>query len=164
MINNACATQAVIAVLVNSSSKVDIGEVLRNLENMPGDASPLVKGLTISNDAAIREAHNSVAPATVTLEPETGDDAEHFTALVPVQGAVFELDGLRGGPVKLGDVGEDEEEWVRMVRIPDTCFKILAVIESVEAALTVEERETRRKDLYASTLTIVTILFFPLLR
>ena len=63
----------------------------------------------------------------------------------------------------MGDVGEDEEEWVRMVRIPDT-FKILAVIESVEAALTVEEREKRREDLYASTLRFVTILFLPVLR
>jgi ubiquitin carboxyl-terminal hydrolase L5 len=65
------------------------------------------KGLAISNSDMIREAHNSFArsdPFEIddTKAPTGKGHAHHFIAFVPFQESVFELDGLKSGPIHLG--------------------------------------------------------------
>ena len=55
--------------------------------------------------------HNSFSPPQSIIpeeKPERGDDDEafHFIAYVPVAGALYELDGLKPGPIRLADCTE----------------------------------------------------------
>ena len=42
------------------------------------------------------------------------EDAFHFVAYVPISGRLYELDGLKEGPVDLGKC--DESDWLKTVK------------------------------------------------
>ena len=42
------------------------------------------------------------------------DDVFHFVAYVPIEGRLYELDGLKEGPIDLGKC--DEEDWLKTVK------------------------------------------------
>lgn len=77
------------------------------------------RGLAISNSDKIRQAHNSFARNDSFFLEQTKSggkgDAHHFIAYVPHGGNVFELDGLKAGPVLLGSFGDDGD-WLSVAR------------------------------------------------
>uniref|UniRef100_A0A6Q2X830 ubiquitinyl hydrolase 1 n=1 Tax=Esox lucius TaxID=8010 RepID=A0A6Q2X830_ESOLU len=86
VINNACATQAIVSVLLNCThSDVELGETLTEFREF-----------SLSFDAAV------------------SCDAFHFVSYVPVNGRLYELDGLREGPIDLGVCNQDD--WINAVR------------------------------------------------
>ncbi|KZS87799.1 cysteine proteinase [Sistotremastrum niveocremeum HHB9708] len=58
--DDACATQAILNVLLNCDD-VDLGEELMSFREESREFTGVIKGLAISNSRHIREAHNSVA-------------------------------------------------------------------------------------------------------
>lgn len=126
VINNACATQALLSVLLNvdapaaEQSGLDIGPTLRELKQFTLGLPSEMKGLAISNSDVIREAHNCYQqPSSFEFEQtdrgNADDDVFHFIAFVCNGGQVFELDGLLPGPIKLGPVPV-AEPWTSTVR------------------------------------------------
>lgn len=63
--------------------------------------------------------HNSFARQTLfeldNKRVNKDDDVFHFVSYVPVNGRLYELDGLKEGPIDLGTVGTDQD-WLNVVR------------------------------------------------
>jgi ubiquitin carboxyl-terminal hydrolase L5 len=120
VINNACATQAILSILMNQSDKVDIGPELTQIRNFSVGMSSKDKGWTIGNSDLIREVHNSFArqdPFTIEEDDRAAkddDDVFHFVGYVPYGGQLYELDGLQAGPISFGECTEDN--WLSLAR------------------------------------------------
>ena len=144
VINNACATQAILSILLNAGD-IDIGETLRTFKAFTKDFSPEMKGEAINNSPDIQKAHNSFARPEhfVEYDKSAGGDSEdtfHFIAYLPIKGKLFELDGLKDGPVCLGDCDPSDGSWLSTVRphinerinrysAKEIRFNLMAIIE-----------------------------------
>ncbi|CAG8440507.1 3455_t:CDS:2 [Ambispora gerdemannii] len=118
VINNACATQAILSILFNCPM-LKLGEDLDSFRDFTKEFDPYNKGLTITNSEIIRSVHNSFARSDPFVSDSKvaateKDDLFHFISYVPINGALFELDGLSTGPVNLGPCTENN--WLDKVR------------------------------------------------
>ncbi|KDD74588.1 ubiquitin carboxyl-terminal hydrolase [Helicosporidium sp. ATCC 50920] len=110
---DACATQALLSILLNSA-EVDVGAELQQFREFTMGFGPDMTGLAIGNSDLLRTAHNSFSVAhPVVLEPPADDESSeafHFIAYVPVQGRLYEMDGTKEGPIDHGPC--DQETWL----------------------------------------------------
>ncbi|XP_046905489.1 ubiquitin carboxyl-terminal hydrolase isozyme L5 isoform X1 [Hypomesus transpacificus] len=119
VINNACATQAIVSVLLNCTHPdMLLGETLTEFREFSLSFDAAMKGLALSNSEVIRQVHNSFARQQMfefdAKSSAKDEDAFHFVSYVPVNGRLYELDGLREGPIDLGVCNQDD--WINAVR------------------------------------------------
>ncbi|KAH3816861.1 hypothetical protein DPMN_118384, partial [Dreissena polymorpha] len=121
MIPNSCATHALLSVLLNCE-KVTLGETLAHLKTYSSNMNPENKGYAIGNIPELARAHNSHARKEVSHLPEKLQgmtvrtmEAFHFVSYVPINGHLFELDGLKPYPIDHGP-WDKNEEWTEKFR------------------------------------------------
>ncbi|KAI0559553.1 Ubiquitin carboxyl-terminal hydrolase [Gracilaria domingensis] len=116
-ITNACATQALLSIVMNSAS-LAIGEELSRFKEFSVGMDSMTKGMVVSNSEVIRAAHNSFAPQHqfVVEDSQTAEkeDPFHFVAYIPHEGKVYELDGLQEGPREHGAYDKNVD-WLDVV-------------------------------------------------
>jgi Ubiquitin carboxyl-terminal hydrolase, family 1 len=119
VIQNACATQAILSVLLNvNHPDMSLGETLGDFKEFTQSFDAYNKGLAMSNAQQIRSVHNSFARQTLfemdNSKNKPDEDVFHFISYLPVHGRLYELDGLKEGPVDLGAIGD--KNWLDVVR------------------------------------------------
>lgn len=71
----------------------------------------------MSNASQIRTVHNSFSRQTLfeldNSKNNKDEDVFHFISYLPINGRLYELDGLKEGPIDLGAIGEN---WLDVVR------------------------------------------------
>ncbi|XP_074647990.1 ubiquitin carboxyl-terminal hydrolase isozyme L5-like [Tubulanus polymorphus] len=120
VINNACATQAILSVLLNCQHKdIELGETLGQFKEFTQSFDPATKGLSISNSDVIKSVHNSFARQQMFefdhKMATKDDDVFHFVGYLPIDGRLYELDGLKDGPIDLGAV-TDGGDWLDFIK------------------------------------------------
>jgi len=119
VINNACATQAIISILMNvAHPDLKLGPNLANFKEFSKQFDPALKGLSLSNSDVIKQVHNSFARQQMfefdNSMKDDDKDSYHFVAYVPINGRLYELDGLKDGPVDLGPA--EPETWMHQAK------------------------------------------------
>lgn len=124
-IHNACATQAILHILLNlsESAHVNLGDVLENFGCFAKELPVDMRGLCLSNSLEIREIHNEFGNLSEMLafgdeddELDENDkknsdgsrDPFHFVAFIEKNGRIYELDGLKKGPIFHGSVSNSD--------------------------------------------------------
>nr|CAG4650338.1 EOG090X0A33 [Sida crystallina] len=120
VINNACATQAIISILLNCKHPdIQLGTTLGDFKEFTQTFDSNMKGLALSNSDTIRGVHNSFARQTLfefdSKASAKDEDTYHFVGYVPIDGRLYELDGLKEGPIDLGSIPQ-EADWIDVVR------------------------------------------------
>lgn len=127
-IQNACGTQAILSILLNKndasaseSGGVDLGSALGEFKDFTMAFDPSLRGDALSNSEDIRAAHNQFARSSPFVdETQKPDDAEqedvfHFIAYTPINGVLYELDGLQPHPIAHGACSGDSSEFAEKV-------------------------------------------------
>lgn len=119
-IQNACGTQALLSVVLNmaelqnsADESIGLGETLGEFREFTMALPPEFRGEALSNSERIRDVHNSFARSSpfadeTQRQPDESGDAFHFIAYTPVDGVLYELDGLRPAPISHGACTQDE--------------------------------------------------------
>uniref|UniRef100_A0A182JQA8 Clustered mitochondria protein homolog n=1 Tax=Anopheles christyi TaxID=43041 RepID=A0A182JQA8_9DIPT len=155
VVPNSCATHALLSILLNCSD-IDLGQTLSRLKMHTKGMSPENKGLAIGNTPELACAHNSHAmpQARRRMDRNSGvstgrftGEAFHFVSFVPIDGRLFELDGLKPFPMDHGPWGEKEAWTDKFRRVmsdrlgittgeQDIRFNLMAVVPDRRIAIT----------------------------
>lgn len=122
VIPNSCATHALLSILLNND-KVRHGKTLSKLKEFTKNMNPEDKGHAIGNMPELARAHNSHARPEPRHLPEKQQgistvrtmEAFHFVSYVPINGHLFELDGLKPYPIDHGP-WQENEDWTEKFR------------------------------------------------
>ncbi|XP_053380639.1 ubiquitin carboxyl-terminal hydrolase isozyme L5-like [Mercenaria mercenaria] len=163
VINNACATQAILSILLNCShSDLTLGETLASFKEFSQNFDPALRGLSLSNSDVIKQVHNSFSRQQMfefdEKQAKKDDDVFHFVSYIPIDGRLYELDGLKDGPIDLGSISEGSD-WLDMVKpvlekrmqkysAGEIHFNLMAIVSDRKACY-----EKRLQELIAQTET-----------
>lgn len=159
VVPNSCATHALLSVLLNcNEADLHLGDTLSRLKAHTKGMCPENKGFAIGNTPELACAHNSHAMPQARRRLDKGagagistgrftGEAFHFVSFVPINGHLFELDGLKPFPMDHGP-WEECEDWTDKFRRvmadrlgistgeQDIRFNLMAVVPDRRIAIT----------------------------
>lgn len=124
VVPNSCATHALLSILLNCPD-LELGDTLSRLKLHTKGMCPENKGLAIGNTPELACAHNSHAMTQTKrrLDKSSGistgrftGEAFHFVSFVPINGHLFELDGLKPFPINHGPWSGGDNDWTDKFR------------------------------------------------
>lgn len=107
-------------MLLNRHKEIELGSELENMRSFSMGLPYKDRGHAIGNSDQIRSSHNEFARNDPFVIEESdagsgkGEDAFHFISYVPVNGQLYELDGLQQGPISFGECSD--ETWLPLAR------------------------------------------------
>lgn len=109
VVSNACATYAILNVLLNCKHPdVNLGPTLQEIKEYCQGMNSYERGVAIGTSSVIRNVHNSFARQnlldTRQLSKAPSHDLFHYVGFVPIDGVLYEFDGLQLGPISLGPI------------------------------------------------------------
>lgn len=110
VVEDACATLALVNTLCNYPDGITLGDNLSNFLSFTQDLDPELRGSQIGDYEPLRNAHNSFAPPEAfAYEGKGGKDKDvyHFVSFIFRNGSIWELDGLQEGPILCADANEE---------------------------------------------------------
>ena len=153
---------------MNNSDKLNLGQTLTELKSFSNEMDPYMKGLSISNCEKIEEEHNKFSRPepfvfAKTTDVTDKDDVFHFVGYIHFKNVIYEIDGLKEGPILIEE-NVKYEEWISKVKPAimsrislyannEIKFNLLAVVsDRLEKAEELERDLLERKNYVASLL------------
>jgi len=125
LIPNSCATHALLSILLNCQG-IELGSLISRLKTETTGFNPEMKGYAIGNIPELAYAHSKHArPESNPVSSSAMDDKQpngltssvrtmeafHYTCYLPINGRLFELDGLKPYPIDHGPLATKSETW-----------------------------------------------------
>lgn len=142
-----------------NAADIELGDEMTNFKAFCMEFDADSRGLAIGNSDSIRTAHNSFARNDSFLLEESKQksgkgEAHHFIAYVPHNGSIYELDGLKAGPICIGSF--EGSDWMaatrpaieaRMARYSqsETHFALMSIGRSAIARLEAQANAVRQE-------------------
>lgn len=155
VIQNACATQAILAILLNNDLVIDIGPELRQFKDFTRHFDPETCGEAMSNSETLRTVHNSFARSEMFYAEDehshrdvATESPNHFIAYTVIRDRLYELDGLQPLPIDHGPCMPDNlgsqishvlAERIRRYDQEESSFCLLALTRDVLASPQAED-------------------------
>ncbi|XP_062508228.1 uncharacterized protein LOC134184528 isoform X2 [Corticium candelabrum] len=125
VVTNACATYALLSVLLNCPD-INLGSLLGRIKEFTEAFNPESKGYAVANLHQLKIIHNKHArpvyphlnlPRTQKRKSCASYDCTvfHYSSYVPLNGRLMELDGLKAYPVDHGPVNEGDG-WISVFK------------------------------------------------
>jgi hypothetical protein len=122
---NSCATHALLSIMLNCVSCVDVGDLILQLHKDTSSESSRARGLLIGRHPLLEKYHNSFANVNLAPPPDKEPEADigdleavtsshatadqfHYISFIPVGNSLFELDGLKSHPIDHGAWSETQ--------------------------------------------------------
>lgn len=126
VIENACATQAVLNILMNKGDDLKLGPLLTNFKEFVETFDPELKGDAIANSSEITDVHNSFSSPNPFFDKDQNqnkpqslkddDSLFHFVGFLRINDKLVELDGLKPFPITHSECSSDDEF---VTKLPD---------------------------------------------
>ncbi|KZZ96109.1 Peptidase C12, ubiquitin carboxyl-terminal hydrolase 1 [Moelleriella libera RCEF 2490] len=112
-IRNACGMMGLLHAVSNGPARnlIEQGSILDTLLQKSIPLAPRDRSVLLEKTPEIAAAHKEAASAGDTSPPDAQDDIDlHYVCFVKGNdGALWELDGRRKGPIRRGDLPENED-------------------------------------------------------
>ena len=116
LIENANATQAILSIILNNEDKIDIGSSLKEFKLNMKETEPISRGLAFSNYELIKKENNKFNISN------NESDIYHFITFIHFKNDIYEIDGLREGPILIYK-NVEFKDWIKKL-IPSLTEKI----------------------------------------
>lgn len=116
IVHDAYAMHALLNILLNCTDSIDVGSELKHFKQFTHDFPPMLKGFTLTNSQTFRKAYNSLSLAPSHRVDRQNEDNEiyHPISYITHNGSLWELDGLKKSPIRLGSCSDTN--WLDIAR------------------------------------------------